>query len=226
MNYVAGQTVANAVTVAVGTGGAVCVFSLAATHVVVDVTGWYSAADRRLSPPDSSPVVPARLLDTRTPAKVAAGGTVAVPVPVGAGYPPTGVTAVTLNVTAADAEAPGYLTVFPCGGARRWRRPSTTPAPHRAQRRHRRRRRGRVRLRLLALDGPGRASTSPASSPTRPPCRAAACRRWRRCGSWTRGRASTARRLAGGRCSRSPVGPLLDQAAGGHTDRQRSWSST
>ena len=79
MNYVADQTVANAVTVAVGTGGAVCVFSLADSHVVVDVTGWYSTPPGLIAA-RFVPVVPARLLDTRTAAKVGAGGTVAVAV--------------------------------------------------------------------------------------------------------------------------------------------------
>ncbi len=116
LNYVAGQTVANAVTVAVGAGGAVCVFSLAVSHVVVDVTGWYSDSTGPIAARFAA-VVPARLLDTRTAVKVFAGGTVAVPVLGRGGLPPTDVTAVTLSVTATDAEAPGFLTVFPCGGS-------------------------------------------------------------------------------------------------------------
>ncbi len=39
VNYRAGQTIANAVVVKVGTGGQVCVFSSSSTHVIVDVTG-------------------------------------------------------------------------------------------------------------------------------------------------------------------------------------------
>ena len=116
VNYGAGQTVANAVTVAVGTGGAVCLFSLATAHVVVDVTGWYSAATGPIAS-RFTPVVPARLLDTRTAAKVAGGATVMVPVLGREGLPASGVTAVTLNVTATDGEASGYLTVYPCGGS-------------------------------------------------------------------------------------------------------------
>jgi hypothetical protein len=116
VNYVAGQTVANAVTVAVGTGGAVCVFSFATSHVIVDVTGWYSAATGAYGS-RFAPVVPARLLDTRAGTKIPAGGTTSVPLLGREGVPASGVTAATLNVTAADGEAPGYLTVFPCGGS-------------------------------------------------------------------------------------------------------------
>jgi hypothetical protein len=40
VNYVAGQVVPNAVLVKVGTAGKVCIFSLAATDIVVDVNGY------------------------------------------------------------------------------------------------------------------------------------------------------------------------------------------
>ncbi len=114
VNYRPGQTVANAATVAVGSGGAICVFSLATADVVVDVTGWYSAAAGPFAA-RFSPVVPARLLDTRTAAaKVGAGATVAVPVLGRGGLPADDVTAVTVNLTAIDGDAPGYLTAFPC----------------------------------------------------------------------------------------------------------------
>ena len=41
VNYVAGQTVANAVVSKVGSGGRVCLFTSASTDLVVDVTGYY-----------------------------------------------------------------------------------------------------------------------------------------------------------------------------------------
>jgi hypothetical protein len=41
LNDVAGLTVANSVTVGVGDGGAVCVYTEAAADVLVDVTGYY-----------------------------------------------------------------------------------------------------------------------------------------------------------------------------------------
>jgi hypothetical protein len=41
VNFVAGQTVANAVVATVGGGGKVCLFTSTATHLVVDVNGYY-----------------------------------------------------------------------------------------------------------------------------------------------------------------------------------------
>jgi hypothetical protein len=43
LNYLAGQTVPNLVTVKVGAGGQVSLYNAAgSTHIVVDVAGWYS----------------------------------------------------------------------------------------------------------------------------------------------------------------------------------------
>jgi hypothetical protein len=41
VNFVAGATVANSVVAGVGVGGRVCVFTLVATHLVVDVNGYF-----------------------------------------------------------------------------------------------------------------------------------------------------------------------------------------
>jgi hypothetical protein len=43
VNYVAGSTVANSVISKLGTGGKVCLFTLAATHLIVDVGGFEEA---------------------------------------------------------------------------------------------------------------------------------------------------------------------------------------
>ena len=40
LNYVVGQTVANAVVMALGANGSVCVFSLVGAEVILDATGW------------------------------------------------------------------------------------------------------------------------------------------------------------------------------------------
>jgi hypothetical protein len=42
LNYVAGQTVANAVLTPVSADGTICLFSMSATDLVVDVNGWFS----------------------------------------------------------------------------------------------------------------------------------------------------------------------------------------
>ena len=43
VNFAPGSTVANAVTTKVGAGGAVCIYNDAATHLIVDVNGYYRA---------------------------------------------------------------------------------------------------------------------------------------------------------------------------------------
>ena len=115
VNYVAGQNVPNLVIARLGADGKVCIFSLAPTHVVADVSGWFPAGHAYQS------LSPVRLVDTRTglgapPEKVPAGGTLTVAV-TGQGIG-ADAAAVVLNVTATEPEGPGYLTVYPCGAAR------------------------------------------------------------------------------------------------------------
>ena len=66
LNFAAGQTVANAVTSKVGAGGAVCIYSDAATHLIVDVNGYYPSSA------NFGALDPARLLDSRRSAPAAA----------------------------------------------------------------------------------------------------------------------------------------------------------
>lgn len=121
-NFPAGRTVANQVVVTLGPSGAVCLVSSAPTDLVVDLLGWYGPS---AGPPGSllSPLTPARVLDTRNAvgvpgtAPVAAGGTVTLKV-TGRGGVASGAKAAILNVTAVDAAAEGYVTVFPCDQSR------------------------------------------------------------------------------------------------------------
>jgi uncharacterized protein YkwD len=71
LNFAPGQTVANAVTTKVGAGGAVCIYNNAATHLIVDVNGYF--------PPSAGygALVPARLLDSRSASPAAAAEEVA-----------------------------------------------------------------------------------------------------------------------------------------------------
>jgi hypothetical protein len=41
LNYVTGQTISNSVVATIGTGGKVCFFTYATTHLVVDLTGQF-----------------------------------------------------------------------------------------------------------------------------------------------------------------------------------------
>jgi CSLREA domain-containing protein len=121
LNYVINQNVPNAVISRVGAGGTVCLFVSEATHLVVDVNGFF--------PPSSAffSLVPARLLDTRGQPTV--DGLFQGPTPVvrdttlpltvlGRGGVPGDATAVVLNVTATEPIASGFVTVFPCGEGR------------------------------------------------------------------------------------------------------------
>lgn len=115
INYVAGESRANAAVVGVGEGGAICVRTSQEADVLVDVTGWFGT----IGGLDLVPVVPARVADTRDGSggvdvvKVPAGGEVAVAV-----VPPeqaAGLAGVVINLTGANAEEDGYLTASACG---------------------------------------------------------------------------------------------------------------
>jgi hypothetical protein len=119
VNYVAAQSVANAVITQLGTNGTVCIYNFQATHVLVDVNAYV--------PPGSSyaPLNPMRLLDSRPGSPTGdrqfsgiglrpAGSTLQLQV-TGRGGVPSTAAAVVLNVTATGAVGAGYITVYPCG---------------------------------------------------------------------------------------------------------------
>ena len=121
LNYVAGQTVANAVVVPVSASGTVCFYSLATVDLVVDINGWFAAGS------GFTGVAPARVLDTRPgnspdalrtvpKAKIGASNIIEVRVTDLVGLVPAdGVVAVSLNVTATNPDGDGFITVFACG---------------------------------------------------------------------------------------------------------------
>ncbi len=121
INYTTGSTVANMVVARVGPDGTVCLYNNEATHLVVDVNGYF--------PGDGSyqSINPARFLETRSgPGLVTVEGrfngggllensmvtelTVA-----GRDVVPNNAKTVVLNVTVTEAAAPGFITVYPCG---------------------------------------------------------------------------------------------------------------
>jgi hypothetical protein len=124
LNWVAGQTVANLVEVPLSADGQVTVFnSQGSSNVIFDVTGFVSAPDQSPGPDGLyNPLVPARLLDTRTgmggATRVGAGGTLSLQVTGRGNLPATGVSAVVLNVTATNPTASSYVTVWPDGAPR------------------------------------------------------------------------------------------------------------
>jgi uncharacterized protein YkwD len=117
LNFDAGQTVANQVTVAVGPANSVCFDSTVATNLIVDLSGAFSTTGSQLTT-----VVPSRFLDTRFGiggwmGRIGAGQTVDFALGGTAGIP-SATAGVVLNVTVAGADASGFLTVYPCDQTR------------------------------------------------------------------------------------------------------------
>jgi DNA-binding beta-propeller fold protein YncE len=119
LNFTAGETIANLVTVPVGSDGAVDFYNNAgSTDLVADLAGYYTTASGAGS--SYVPLSPSRVLDTRngtggytTP--VGPAETISLQVAGVGDVPATGVTAVVLNVTATDTTAGSYVTVYPDG---------------------------------------------------------------------------------------------------------------
>ncbi len=119
VNYEAGGVVSNSVTAKIGTAGMVCIYTLAATDLIADVNGFVPVDGT----PD--PLVPARLLETRTgeltvdgqfqaQGRAAAGSTTELIV-AGRGGVPADASTVVLNVASILPAGPGFLTIYPCG---------------------------------------------------------------------------------------------------------------
>jgi hypothetical protein len=119
LNYKSDASIANLVISKLGVAGALCTKTSAATHLIVDVTGYFPASS------SYEPLQPARLFDTRT------GGTTIDNVFAGAGVRPEGTVTeltvtgrggvsaaaktVVLTITATGPTADGFISVYPCG---------------------------------------------------------------------------------------------------------------
>ncbi len=117
------EPVANLATAKVGADGFVCFYASAATHLIVDVQGYfapYSATNTIFTP-----LSPLRVLDTREgvgmanamPARAGAGSIIALKV-AGEHGVPLDAKAVLLNVTITEADGQGFVTAWPCGHPR------------------------------------------------------------------------------------------------------------
>jgi hypothetical protein len=111
LNFVAGETAANAVLTGVGSGGMISIYNdVGNTDVLVDVTGWFDQGFDALTP--------FRLVDTRTMPqykKVGPGETLEFEVLGKGDVPLEGVGAVAMNITVTGPTEDGYLTVWPSG---------------------------------------------------------------------------------------------------------------
>ena len=118
LNFVAGQTIANAVLTKIGSEGKVCIYTNADAHVILDVGGWFPADT------DFHALTPARLLDSRSGTGTSAGIVPANAVvqlkvtQVSGSDIPADASAVVLNVTVTGPQADGHVAVYPCGEAR------------------------------------------------------------------------------------------------------------
>lgn len=119
LNFPAGKTIANLVTVKLGAGGRVSIYNYSGlVDVAADVAGWYTEALSGPAADTFNPLpAPVRLLDTRAGVPVGPNASIDLQVVgvTGSGVPVTGVDAVVLNVTTAGSTAGGFLTVYPGG---------------------------------------------------------------------------------------------------------------
>ncbi|MEU8764806.1 hypothetical protein, partial [Streptomyces sp. NPDC048659] len=114
LNFKAGQTSANLVTVPVVDGWVEFYNHSGSVDLLADVAGYYAEGT---AGSHYQPVTPKRLMDTRNgtgvaQAKVDANGTVTLPVT------EPDVTAVVMNVTATNPTAAGFVSVYPYGTPR------------------------------------------------------------------------------------------------------------
>ena len=122
LNYVRGQTVANLVIAPVGGDGKVDIGVSQRSDLLADVSGYYYSGGAATAAGTFGSLTPDRVLDTRNgtgapKAPVPSRGKVAFTVEGQGGVPPTGVTAVVLNVTVTNPVAAGYATAYADGKA-------------------------------------------------------------------------------------------------------------
>ncbi|MEI6497880.1 MAG: SpoIID/LytB domain-containing protein, partial [Actinomycetota bacterium] len=114
LNITAGTPVSNAVEVATNTAGEVCAYSSTATHLMVDLQGWYGPS----ATTEFHAVVPYRLVDSRSAAgwngMLNPGASKRVGVAGSGGVPASGVRAAVIAVTTVGPGRAGYLTGFAC----------------------------------------------------------------------------------------------------------------
>ncbi|MEZ5145257.1 MAG: hypothetical protein R2726_22505 [Acidimicrobiales bacterium] len=123
LNWVAGQTIPNAVTVKVGTDGKVNVFNPSGSaNVIIDVVGYY---DQSGTGAGFTAQAPARILDSRPPPEQVGpygspwgAGTDREVQVAGVGGVPADAEAVVLNATVTATSAESFLTVYPKGATK------------------------------------------------------------------------------------------------------------
>ncbi|MBB5873581.1 hypothetical protein F4553_007015 [Allocatelliglobosispora scoriae] len=114
LNFPAGWTGANSVTVGIGTDGKVDFFNSAgSTGVIADVMGYYlTATGDGAGAGEFFPTVPQRVLDTRSEPGYRLGGQESIYVPLSFGVDNRRIKAFAVTITAVSPLAAGYLTAW------------------------------------------------------------------------------------------------------------------
>lgn len=112
IGYGAGDVLANQAIVPLSDGD-LCLYSLKATDIVIDVNGYFNEAGGS----GFVPVTPKRLFNTADPGVGPMQPLTERSLIIAGGDAPAGATAVALNVTAVRPTSAGYVQVYPCGSA-------------------------------------------------------------------------------------------------------------
>jgi hypothetical protein len=88
----------------------ICIYSNGRSHLIVDLSGWWSDGPDRLTS-----ISPERVYDSRRPGFAPLSGFRVREVQIPSSVVPDTATSVVVNLTAANAIRPGYMTAFPCG---------------------------------------------------------------------------------------------------------------
>jgi hypothetical protein len=93
-------------------------FTERGSHLIVDITGWFTADGAAVSTSGLFRAVsPNRVLDTRQGGAPGRGTQLTIGVGGLAGVPASGVAAITSNITYVSASGPGYVTLWPASSA-------------------------------------------------------------------------------------------------------------
>jgi len=120
LNFAAGETTANLVTVPVGANGDITIFNQTGTaNAVVDVYGYYTSTPSTTGAGLYDAVSPYRAAGTlKAGASITANTSLPVSVTGGSTGVPASATAVVVNLTEADATATSFLTAYGAGASR------------------------------------------------------------------------------------------------------------
>ncbi|HLJ48070.1 MAG TPA: LamG-like jellyroll fold domain-containing protein [Bryobacteraceae bacterium] len=122
LNSMDGRILANAAIVPAGTNGSIDVYATDATHVILDINGYFDSGNASALP--FFGITPCRVADTRAmsgafgPPAMGGGQERSFPVPSSTCGIPGSAQAYSLNTTVVPRQTLSYLTLFPTGQAR------------------------------------------------------------------------------------------------------------